>query len=1007
MEKRFIFNIKKFFILLFPLVYFIKASSLTDFQTEFPMAYTLYDDNILLITKTKILFFDSSLTYVFKSYNLSESEIPKHFIETYKTLACQYPIEYKGYILVFVKDQLFFFDKNGNIITKENFTLILNEQEYYEIVPVMKIHNYLYYIISLTSQMNPYVIIFYYYKMNIKNKENYLILKNIYQPHTINNAIPNSLSNNIACVLMNSNIQNNIFTCFFSLTFPNQISIISFSLENENMTELVNYSKNISFSQKDYINLFRVNNQLEKSKAFIVFVTYQLGGYSAIYDINSNELYSLEERIGERDVVGSSMRCIKLYYFERTEQFFIFFRDNDRTFRFVIVDKDYQVIYNKNSTNYIKFPNSWNNVNIESIIYLKNEEKYALLSDFYTNDENKYTKIFSINITANITNNYSEFDNELYFIEEKEEIEEEENYEEENYEKREKEEEEKDEEENEEEENYKEENYEKEEKEEEKVEERYEEEEKEEEKEECEEEEKEEEKYEEEKKEEEKDEEGNEEEEKQEEKEEKYEEEEKEEKDEERNEEEDKEGHEEEEKEKEEKVEEDEEENNENLEEEINNYQKNVEGNIIIKEDNKCYTSTEESLKLNLCTKCNIYMGYYPVDYKGYKLFPNNFKECFNDSTKLTNFYFNENKKQYEPCFETCNTCLYGGNEEINNCTSCDIDSIFRPGINGTTNCVKKCKYKFYYNPYGQYKCTENEMCPKEAIFYIPSKNKCIEDCKLDEKYKFQYNGECLEKCPNGTKEENKICTKVNKNQCTYKEIENYLKEFNLNNEYLDLLAKTYAQENIINNNHISIYKNEFNSIIIYKNKNCIKELSLKIPQIDFGACYENIKTNNNINSDLIILINEKFFNGSSLISYKFYNPSTGNKIDVSKECEDYNITIEKDIFTLLEGTATNIDKIFSLTKQNINIFDNKNEFYNDICFNYESPIGKDIPLKDRLKEFYPNITLCNDGCRYKEINLDSMTSICQCKFSELIGGNYLGNNTFVLKFMMKLEKYF
>ena len=113
------------------------------------------------------------------------------------------------------------------------------------------------------------------------------------------------------------------------------------------------------------------------------------------------------------------MRCIKLYYFERTEQFFIFFRDNDRTFRFVIVDKDYQVIYNKNSTNYIKFPNSWNNVNIESIIYLKNEEKYALLSDFYTNDENKYTKIFSINITANITNNYSEFDNKIYFIEEK------------------------------------------------------------------------------------------------------------------------------------------------------------------------------------------------------------------------------------------------------------------------------------------------------------------------------------------------------------------------------------------------------------------------------------------------------------------------------------------------------------------------------------------------------------------------------------------------------------
>ena len=38
-------------------------------------------------------------------------------------------------------------------------------------------------------------------------------------------------------------------------------------------------------------------------------------------------------------------------------------------------------------------------------------------------------------------------------------------------------------------------------------------------------------------------------------------------------------------------------------------------------------------------------MGYYPVYYKGYKLFPNDFKECFNDLTKLTNFYCNKNKK--------------------------------------------------------------------------------------------------------------------------------------------------------------------------------------------------------------------------------------------------------------------------------------------------------------------------------------------------------------------------
>ena len=110
---------------------------------------------------------------------------------------------------------------------------------------------------------------------------------------------------------------------------------------------------------------------------------------------------------------------------------------------------------------------------------------------------------------------------------------------------------------------------------------------------------------------------------------------------------------------------------------------------------------------MNLCVKCNIGSGFYPVNYKDKNLiYPKGFKECFNDKTKLINFFFNKEKEQYEPCFETCNTCNYGGNEEVNNCTSCDIDSIFRPEINLTTNCVKKCdKYPYIVLDEGNLEC--------------------------------------------------------------------------------------------------------------------------------------------------------------------------------------------------------------------------------------------------------------------------------------------------------------
>ena len=177
----------------------------------------------------------------------------------------------------------------------------------------------------------------------------------------------------------------------------------------------------------------------------------------------------------------------------------------------------------------------------------------------------------------------------------------------------------------------------------------------------------------------------------------------------------------------------------------------------------KCSSYNNISKKLNLCIKCNENFGYYPVCF-----YPNDdkscltkYKECFNEDTKLINYYFNKEKRQYEPCYETCNTCNYGGNEEINNCTSCDNNGIFRPETNGTTNCVKKCRYKYYFTSYGQYKCTENEQCPIEANLLIKEKNKCIENCILDDKYKFQYDGKCLTKCPDETTNSSNICVQI------------------------------------------------------------------------------------------------------------------------------------------------------------------------------------------------------------------------------------------------------
>ena len=81
------------------------------------------------------------------------------------------------------------------------------------------------------------------------------------------------------------------------------------------------------------------------------------------------------------------------------------------------------------------------------------------------------------------------------------------------------------------------------------------------------------------------------------------------------------------------------------------------------------------------------------------------------------------------------------------------------------------------------------------------------------------------------------------------------------------------------------------------------------------------------------------------------------------------------------------------LESQKINIFDLNSNFYKDICFHFNSPNGKDATLQDRIKSFYPNITLCDAGCNNKGINFTTMQAECECIFQDLLDKNILGNN--------------
>ena len=400
----------------------------------------------------------------------------------------------------------------------------------------------------------------------------------------------------------------------------------------------------------------------------------------------------------------------------------------------------------------------------------------------------------------------------------------------------------------------------------------------------------------------------------------------------------------------------------------------------------KCGECDQESFDKNLCISCNHEKNYFYLN-KNPSEPRNNYINCVNEKTKPPKFYFNNNNLDYEPCYTTCASCDNGGNSEENNCTSCDgIYYIKNPENNDSSNCVIKCQY-FYYIENDIYTCTNIPFCPEDK-YLIKDKYKCIENCKEDKDYKYIYNGECFNKCPNNTKDDDDyICKDIELNNICYlteKEI-NYISE-NITFYEVEKLVIKYINEYNYTKNHVSLYKNRDYTITIYINNKCILDLDLGIPEINFGSCYEKIINNHNLNiSELIIAIIDKKLddnkNNRKVIKKGIFSPLTGEYLNSDEICKEEKITIIDSLEDKLLESKVNIKNIKKFFNEGIDVFNLSSPFYNDICFQYNST--KDIALKDRLLENFPNITLCEDGCDLLGINMTSITTICQCFYNE------------------------
>ena len=244
------------------------------------------------------------------------------------------------------------------------------------------------------------------------------------------------------------------------------------------------------------------------------------------------------------------------------------------------------------------------------------------------------------------------------------------------------------------------------------------------------------------------------------------------------------------------------------------------------------------------------------------------------------------------------------------------------------------------------------------------------------------------------------------------------------------LIGKNCSIKDCSNNWKNNLFKDEKNNISIFYDKcvhNIIKHvsedffLSNNIPNVSIYSYildsnieelkdkYTNVSFIDFTKEDIEFLMNVFNLNKNINSIYTLISDLPSN--DPRKATSDYifklllengtelNLSlINQDFYVNISIPIRNLDLAnfnYSLyfNEQGYDIYNKNSNFYSDICtsaYYYNS----DIILNDRKKNIYPNnVTLCDDNCIYKMIDIDDKRITCECNIINNNNDNDIEDN--------------
>ena len=138
------------------------------------------------------------------------------------------------------------------------------------------------------------------------------------------------------------------------------------------------------------------------------------------------------------------------------------------------------------------------------------------------------------------------------------------------------------------------------------------------------------------------------------------------------------------------------------------------------------------------------------------------------------------------------------------------------------------------------------------------------------------------------------------------------------------------------------------------------------------------LEENETLYIEIIDRLNNDSKTATSDYEFKIFL-NNGTELNLSIIKNDININVYVPIRNL---TKANFDYALQFAKEGYDIYDKFSEFYVDPCT--AAYIHRnDIPLKDRKKDIYPNVTICEGGnCHYKSVSLEDHRIACECNMN-------------------------